>query len=277
MKSFGFVIGLVLLLGSVSAAFAAPAFYEGFDYAAGSNVMNQGGWVPYAAGYNSYVVEATGASYTDASGNQLAVSGKSAYQATSPKQYNLMKQNVTSAVNDLFTTQGTFYITMLWKEQGNLVFSGSTTIDFGTYIMSTDWYQPRLYVGAAPAAKPYGNHYWNGTQYDFYAMKIVNNGAGQLDEITILRNPDLLNPNWDDTESNYRMYQNQADITGTYSIFYLLGGGGMGGPEDVGGVDELRIARDWVDAAPMQVVPEPATLSALAMGCAMLFVRRRRA
>lgn len=262
MKTVRFAVMAMALAVLASALGAAPAYYEGFEYIGTEPVTigPAGSWYTQS-GHSGWTMTDPGASYMDAAGNELVVNGRTAYQTVAGNKTCYVRDSLPQEVADLFATEGTIYITMLIKEQNDvwIMSSGSGKyVHFGTGVKTIDHYKGTLecqgdlgyYEAAFPA------NYWNGTQYDLYAIRIVNRvGPGEPDEVTVLRNPNLANPDWNGNDQ-YSVRIDTVDITDAgYDRLVMWGGGAsadMGGfsQEWIGGIDEIRIARTWADAAP---------------------------
>jgi hypothetical protein len=257
----------------VALVVAESTFYEGFEYTTGtSKLIPQGGWQPQdVSPHANFDVTPGSLSYTDGDGDVLATSGHKASKVTGLRPdygrdalvTNDLKTSLRSdgvrplgpETTALFGTTQTIYASILWQNHGELIFkgggSGSLIISAGAYAASAAIRVSLGDIDGSNSGLVYGTKIPYGTSR-FLGIKIDNSAAGN-ETVTIIQDPDLSNPNWDDPDITV----SGKDI-GAPNRVRISTMGDQIEPPGVGlAIDEIRIGLRWADVAP--IVPKPAT------------------
>ena len=274
MRLFSLAICLVALLALVTAACAAPLYYEGFNYDAGTTIGPEGGWTTDSGG--GFNVVDPGGTYSDVGGQLLQVSGNSTYSPIENK-WQVVSTNLPQSVTDLFAQNGTFYATFLIREYASLSFvanpglSSQILVSAGSSLRTNDIYnltaevQLNVWPNNVNHDATTGDQYsWNGLDWALWGMRIVMRDG--VDEITLVRNPSLTGSiDWDTgfttiTRAVGNSYGRRADaikintidITASgFTMLRVVSAGGVlawtDGPLYKGGVDEIRVGTSWAD------------------------------
>lgn len=285
MKSYlSFVLCAAAVLAVASPAGATLVYYEGFNYAATTSLDGVGGWTD-----NGDIVKvvSSGLTYTG-----LATAGGAAHRAADygpPAYPETAHKLLGSSVSDLFkSTDSTFYMSLLigdsvggnadrammqlWMRDG-LGGYNSDGIEASTG-GSPATGVTRIYdIGAGEGSAAVLSE-MAGTRFTVYriTMKVGD------DEMAVIRNPDLigggdLDPaDFDAAATGY----GEISASSLENIDYLslkFGGYTANGQGDNSMIDEIRIGTTLADVIP---VPEPVTLTVLAIGGLALLRRRRR-
>jgi hypothetical protein len=251
---------------------AESTFYEGFEYTTGtSKLIPQGGWRPQdVSPHANFDVTPASLSYTDGDGDVLVTSGHKASKVTALRPdygrdalvTNDFKSSPRSdgvrplgpETTALFGTTQTIYASVLWQNHGDLNFkgggSGSLNISAGANAANAAIRASLGDIDGSTGGLVYGTAIPYGTSR-FLGIKIDNSAAGN-ETVTIIQDPDLSNPNWDDPDITV----SGKDI-GAPNMVRIGTRGDQIEPPGVGlAIDEIRIGVTWADVAP--IVPEPA-------------------
>ena len=239
---------VVLALDALPAK-ADLLFYEGFDYSTGPlNGKVLDGDSAWSTPHEYWVVESPGATYPGmvTTGNRSENIGNSHQTRGEAGLPN------NPGVTTMWSTAGTYYFTYL-------------VVDRCVISLSPGGLAQGFEMNSAPA----GVNIWT--------YIIDGNGVGVDDEIKLVINPGLSlgEPDWSAAVRTW----SAIEVTFTQPHVVSIAGpnlAGLGDPEYLlqGGVDEIRIATTWDEAVGISV-PEPATLSLLALGGLLLRKRQK--
>ncbi len=253
-KLIGLLAAVVFLGNSISAQ-ATVLWEEAFDYADSSAIASQGDWTATSNG-----TVTSGLTYPNllTSGGAMSDLGAGLSSATLP-----------AAANDIFTTNGTYYVTYLLETAtvNNQAIWRSPAAGGGDFFISSNRGGQTGQLETPGAGTQTGpGSVISTTNVNLIAMRFVNQAGNE--EITMAVNPDLSlgEPVWASelpVISNYDLTKPAAiaqklDLSSTSTAW-----------------DEFRIATTWAEAAPADI-PEPGTLSLIALGALCLVPRKRR-
>lgn len=266
MKSKWLLISWFSLWGGFPAA-AGLAFYEGFDYAAGS-LAGQTGGTGFSSAWDSGTVVADGLTYTDAHGKQLIVSG-GAYGASAGTRF----RDISDVLDG--TASRTYWLTYLLRPDatgssrwGGLSIFNHTSENLFTGDITSGTVNPHRYrlqsysPGSRTVTTSQNPPHWVVGQTDFIVVRLDLSSTADSDSIRLWVNP-LLETAPDNDNA-------LLSLTGCNVLATRIR---MGHNFDVT-MDELRFGTSWGAVAP---IPEPGTLLFLALttGGALLWRRIR--
>ena len=247
----------VVALVAVGGANAMVLDYEPFDLPIGPIDDNP----PWTTGTNPVGAPTMSYPGLPTSGNQIDAGGTGANRPA-------------PAIDPMFTTEGTYFVTYIGERTSgaahNLQFLGQNPnhpfpgfwmhMQGGGGVSDTMLYE--IYRGNAGVTEGSVPINLASNETHLFAWRFINQ-AGD-DQISLVVDPTLPGePDWD----NDALFTAFADITvdGAAGIRYFVGSAG-------GSWDEFRFTTTWPEAIG---VPEPATLSLLALGGLALLKRRR--
>ena len=281
MRMRNTIVTVLLVVGMASLASGAATYEEDFNYTVGTqNLKGQGPWIGQAVSpHADFDVYSGSLSYTDGDGDVLVTSGNHVGKmddAGAIVRCDVSNRPLSPALQALFGTTQTIYMGfILGHGRGNLnLRGGNGHVEFGLVQNSLDM-SSRIRSSGAPGSAPavYGPHINNGTTA-FWGIKI-DNVAGGNETYTVLIDPDLSNPNWGASGLTSGPLVDLGVPSELFLETWASDPSGIPGTQYYGGLyDEIRIGLSWADVAP--IVPEPATLSVLGIGCVLALLRRRR-
>jgi len=258
----------ILALGSlfVSPILAQP-IYEPFDYASGSSLAGQGGWL-----LNS------GSGGTIETGNLSVPSGMPASIGN-----RLTWGNSAMSLRLPLTaiTSGSIYFSFALRIDNVGAFTGSETIA-GLGIGTTTTFAPKInvisnsfqtyqigiYKGAGTGSGALAPNLFSSSDTVFVVGRYTfNSGSTTDDTCDLWLNPDssTFGTGTADTPTIGGIGVGAADMTQIDRFFWRTGGSASPVKKTV---DELRIGYTWADVTP---VPEPGTAALLVLSIATLF------
>ena len=257
---------MVMALGA--SAHATLLYYEGFEYDAGPVNGSPTDWAAVAAGPSTNdtpTFEAGSLTYPG-----LATAGGRLAQ-NEPASYTASSVNLLATFDEVFSVAGTYYITMLGsisndvgglKGLGVPVFkslNSGGTIQLGFQANGSGSLQPQLEIGGG--AQTLGGY---ATQQGAFlmAIRVINEGTAAGDDVRMVMNPDLSQgePDWDSPTLSRTTVNLTAAPSANSRISFSRA-------QDW---DEIRVATKWGEA-----IPEPASMTVLALG-GLAMLRRRR-
>ena len=280
MRMKSSVAMVLLVVGMVSVAAAAPAYYEGFDYNVGTQNLNgQGPWGPQAvSAHANFDVYSGSLSYTDGDGDVLVTSGNSVGKtddAGGITRTDTSNRPLSPAVQALFGTTQTIYMSGIFGAgRGSMVLRGGNGHVAMELVQNSSNLNTRIRSSGAPGSAPavYGATINNGTTA-FWGLKI-DNVAGGNETYSILIDPDLSNPNWGAPDLTSGPLVDLGVPSELFLETWARDPTGISGTQYYGALfDEIRIGTSWADVAP---IPEPATLTVLGIGCVLALLCRSR-
>jgi hypothetical protein len=268
---------------AVGTAHATLLYYEGFDYAPGPTTEPPTPWNNNQAGYglSPYsTFEAGSVAYPSlqTTGNHLAMN-----DPDGPEGADYVVNDSASGPNTMFSVAGTYYYTFA----GQIQTDNSTLDGLGALVLhsrpGSNGYGAGGYLQIAAQANGGGEISvsleagQNGGGSNliapavvhpnpfFVAVRVINDGTSEPDDIRLMFNPDLSlgEPDW-----NAATLVKAADITSSAdpnALFYFTRNHLW---------DEIRIASSWAEAAP--VVPEPLSTVTCALVAGTLAMMRKR-
>ena len=268
MKKLVLAICLACMLALNGAAHSAPAYYEGFDYPAG-DLTSSHGWQNVIL---PFIIVAPGGTYSDGT-DELVVTGNAAsYFADGVSVDQIVDRDFPAGFTDLFANYGTFYITALIKQSCSIWFldyvTQATRVKFsvepwyhgdGMYSVHLELYESGVYLDMTVMAGVITD-----SDYHLYALRVINQAGA--DDITLLIDPNLSDPGWDTPSLAFRLHLDTVDITTSdYNELHLFNAAQSisyaRAYKWIGGVDEIRVASTWEEAAPRVALPKNGTLS----------------
>jgi hypothetical protein len=278
----------VCCLISCTAAIATPLAYEGFDYDPGSISGLNGGtnWSAPWGGSNltTSAVVSGGLTYTDSNGDSLVVSGNSA--TTSGQSGSAQVTRALSSAGADGTTTWISYIGQRLSphptENENLVRAASLQVRQGS--------SEKLAIGKGTTAAPNVQQNWailyGGTAANsaysttphlseaFLVVRIDHLGdASTPDNAWLWVNPLLATD--PDTSAAHAEFLGLSDIS--FDGIRVFAGNSTGdGPYAALAFDEIRLGTEFVDVAPIALVPEPAAAVLALVGLLAASSRRKR-
>ena len=280
MRMKSSIVMVLLVVGMVSVASAAPTFYEGFDYTVGTQNLNgQGPWGPQAvSAHANFDVYSGSQSYTDADGDVLVTSGNSVGKADNAGgilRTDTSNRPLSPAVQALFGTTQTIYMSGIFGGgRGEVTLRGGNGHVSMELVQNSANLNTRIRSSGGPgsAGAVYGGTVPNGAT-TFWGLKI-DNVAGGNETYSILINPDLSDPTWGDPDMASGPLVDLGVPSELFLATWASDPTGISGTQHYGALfDEIRIGTSWADVAP---VPEPATLTVLGIGCALALLCRSR-
>ncbi len=292
-------LGLVVSTALTSKVSAALLAYEGFDYAVGSVVGQNGGsgfanaWQPNGSGAGSIHDVVTGSlSYTDSLGNQLVTSGNSLHLSGSPTANNTAQPNRDFSFTR--TTAGSStWLSFLIERSGtvtNNVNTPQNPYPRGANVAFFNTGSEQLAVGNSSGALlneialiprgsganvvPSGNPY---SELSFVLVRIDHLGDATVnDNAYMWIDPNLnVEPDIGTADAFSGGFDYVINRVRPFAGGYDTGNGGR--PNAVLDIDELRLGETFADVTPFTPVPEPGSLSLIGLGAAALLLKKRRA
>ena len=263
-------LAAVIMLGVVSSASAVLLMDESFDYAAGSlESVSGGAWVIASGDKTTTLVDTavnlTYPGYDDGGGGSGTFVGNSNAPAQRP---------VDGLLSQVDNNAGTYYASVLikgnvdwWARLGGIwVVQHQPSENANTLYGNAD--PPhgsvaggRVNTGVPLASGPDG--------VDLLVAKIVQNGVGSNDTLQMVVNPDLSQGigALETALSNAQAHDTRDTSNGDGTIFTQFSRAPTGGQV---WFDEMRWATNLGE-----VIPEPASMTLLALG-GLVMLRRRR-
>ena len=282
-KGVHVVCVVVVVVGLGSAAMAGstnPIIYEGFAYSSGSSLNNQGGgdgWVgPWSTKYGSWTVTVPGKVYADGMGNSLPVAGGSVDLDGFGTAFRTIDMSAWPETHKTPTDLGGHVLGKAGEEIWISFLGGPSQASHYIYggVSLFEGQYEKLFMGDIFTSLNYGleSHVDGAGTTDatdvgvleecFFLVRLSWAATGDSTVAEMWLNPRL------DGEAFLAEHPSGSTASVTSSAFYfdrIRIAAKLGGHWD-----EVRLGTSYA-----QVVPEPATLSLLAMG-GLAIVRRRK-
>lgn len=286
---------VALAIGLSQTAVAAPLAYDGFNYVAGENALdNQNGgvgfddaWLTSGTNANKAAVASPGLTYTDAGGRVLDVVGNTAFidsanaaaVGTTGSVTVTPFRTINTALDGV--TGNTLYLSFLGQQTNSSVrfinlalFAGATeavAVGHGTGTGGNNW---GAFTGGVGTNG--GSSTVSAEQLSLLVLRVDYNVDGGTNErVRLYVNP-LLDAEPAVAAVDFSDRNVGAAIADLTRI--RLGAGGSDATRTAAQAlfDEIRLGTTYADVTPFSVVPEPGSIALAGLAAATLAGRRRR-